>query len=193
MSRIFELNETQESLLNRLYWLNDDETDDLEEIASIKKELTKVRDSAENTVEFLSGLLLNFQYDIDVYEDEQRRLLGLAGKANKRRQKAEKNAERIESIMLYMLKKFDLDKVSSKHGVFTPTITPGAVKYSDNFDVNNLPAKFVELVPEYKIASTKEIMAFLRANVTDKKNQTIVAVEELPGVTLVRKEGIKVK
>jgi len=191
--RIFELNETQEELLNRLYWLNDDETDDFEEIASIKKELTKVRESAENTVEFLSGLLLNFKYDTDVYEDEQRRLLGLAGKANKRKQKAEKNAERIEGIMLYMFKKFDLDKVSSKHGVFTPTITPGAVKYSDNFDVNKLPENFVELVPEYKIADTKEIMAFLRSEITNKKTQAIVTHQNLPGVTLVRKEGIKVK
>ncbi len=139
MSKIYELNQAQQELLDRLYWLNEAEEEDAGEIELIKKELLKIRGSAENTAEFLSGLLINFQYDASVHEDEQRRLLALAGKAQKRKQSAEKNAERIENMMLHVCKVFNIKKVSSKYGDFAPTITPGAIKYSEYFDVEKLP------------------------------------------------------
>ncbi len=192
MSKIYELTEAQTELLSRLYWLNESDEEDAEEIASIKKELTKIRGSAENTLEFLSGLLLSFNYDASVHEDEKKRLLALSEKAKKRQISAEKNAERIEGIMCYMFRKFNIEKVSSRYGDFARTITPGAVKYGETFDVNRLPEKFVKIVPEHKEPNGKELMAALRAKIEDKKLQTIVVVDELQGVSLVRKEGIKV-
>ncbi len=36
-------------------------------------------------------------------------------------------------------------------------------------------------------------MALLRSEIADKKNQTIVVSDILPGVSLIRKEGIKIK
>jgi hypothetical protein len=199
MTKIYELNQAQQELLDRLYWLNDDDPADNEEIESIKKELSKVRDSAENTIQFLSGLLLSFNYDTSVHDDEVKRLLALADKAKKRKQKAEKNAERIENIMLYMFKKFDIGKVSTKHGDFAPTITPGAVVYADDFDIDYIPENFVTMVPSYKEPVTKEIMAFLRSKIYDPEtkkldtNTTTVYDHGIPGVSLVRKEGVKIK
>ncbi len=193
MSKIYELNQAQQELLDRLYWLNEAEEEDAGEIELIKKELLKIRGSAENTAEFLSGLLINFQYDASVHEDEQRRLLALAGKAQKRKQSAEKNAERIENMMLHVCKVFNIKKVSSKYGDFAPTITPGAIKYSEYFDVEKLPEKFTQIIPSRKEPFTKEIMALLRSEIADKKNQTIVVSDILPGVSLIRKEGIKIK
>ena len=193
MSRIYELNQAQQELLDRLYWLNETDEEDAGEIDLIKKELLKIRGSAENTAEFLSGLLINFNYDASVHEDERKRLVELAVKANKRKHSAEKNAERIESIMFCILKRFDIDKVSSKHGNFAPTITPGVIKYSDNFDVDYIDERFVQMSPSYKEPVTKEIMAFLRSKIEDKKTQTIVVADELPGVSLIRREGIKIK
>ena len=193
MSRIYELNQAQQELLDRLYWLNEADEEDAGEIESIKKELLKIRGSAENTAEFLSGLLLNFNYDASMHDDERKRLVELAVKANKRKQSAEKNADRIENIMAYVFNKFNIEKVSSRYGDFAKTITPGAVKYAEGFDANNLPAKFIEIVPEHKEPITKEIMAFLRSKIQDKKTQTIVVADELPGVSLVRREGIRIK
>lgn len=199
MSRIYELTEQQEELLNQLYWLDENEESDQIEIDRIKKELTKIRGSAENTLEFLSGLLLNFNYDSSVHEDEQKRLVALADKAKKRKESSLKNAARIEGIMLYVSKKFDIPHIKTKYGDFSPSITPGAVIYSDGFDVEKLPAEFTKIIPEHKEPVAKEIMAYLRAKIFDVKlkklnpNVTIVDDDSLPGVSLVRKEGIKVK
>ena len=193
MSKIYDLNQEQLDLLDALSWK--DEEEDAEEIAEIERRLMQIRGSAENTLKFLSNIYLQLGYDLSVKKDEEKRLKALVAEAAKRAKMAARERDRVSSIMVRIMKEFNIDKFSTGYSDFKRTITPGAVVYKDNFDVRKLAGFYVRTIPEQQEPDGKEICAALRACIKDSKGHldkttTEVVCEELPGVVLVRKEGI---
>ena len=193
MSKIYDLNQEQLDLLDALSWKDAEE--DAEEIAEIEKRLMQIRGSAENTLKFLSNIYLQLGYDLSVKKDEETRLKALVAEAAKRAKMAARERDRVSSIMVRIMKEFNIDKFSTGYSDFKRTIAPGEVIYRPDFDVRKLSEFYVRTIPERQEPNGKEICAALRARIKDSKGRldkttTEVACEELPRVVLVRKEGI---
>lgn len=170
MSRINELNEAQTGILNRLFWLDENDEEDNEEIESLKNELLKIRGDAYLTLEFLSGLLLESRAILEGREEVKRR-------AERRRKTAETAVTRIEGVCKYIMEKFEIQKMQGDNCTLTLGISPGTLEYASNFNAESLPKDCYKI--EYK-PLTKEIKAYI----ADGAN--------FEGVSLVKRKTLRV-
>jgi hypothetical protein len=190
MSRIWELNEKQQDLLDQLSWLDEES----EDYAELETKLMMIRGDAENTLKFLSTIFLQLDYDESEAVDEENRIKAVLDKAKKRTARISKEKARLESVMVRISKEFEIPQFKTGYGVFKRKITPGALVYDSSFDVENLADDFVRVIPEKREPDGKAILEVLRSAIKDEKGKldpfvTYVAEEEFPGVALVRKEG----
>ena len=107
MPRINELSQAQEEILNRLFFLDSEDQDDEAEIARLKKDLLMIRENAYGTLQFLSGILLESKALLEGREEVKRR-------AERRRKTAENSVIRLTSVIEFILKKFEIQKIDLK-------------------------------------------------------------------------------
>ena len=170
MTKINELTLEQTLLLDALFFMDENSEDDAEEIARLKKALLKIRGDAYGTLEFLSGLLLESKALLAGREEVKKR-------AERRRKTAENACNRLTSVIEYMLRQFDIQKVDLDECSLRLQKSPGAVEFSDNFDYATLPHDCYKL--EFKPLKS-EIKAYLEAGA------------HIDGVSIVQKESLRI-
>lgn len=171
MAKIYELTEQQNEILDQLFWLDDQDEEDAAKIELLKKELLKIRGSAESTLEFLSKILLESRAILAAREESKRC-------SERRRKAAEKNVERLTNVCEHIMSKFDIKKISLEECDITLQMGPPGLEYAPNFDPSSLPTDCYKL--EYKPIA-KEI----KARIDDG--------EQFEGIMLVRRESLRVR
>jgi hypothetical protein len=170
MTRIYKLNIQQQDILDRLYFLDENEEEDAKEILLLKKDLLKIRGDASKTLEFLSGILLESKAILEAREEAKLR-------AERRRKTAQSSVDRLTGVIEYIMRQFEVQKFSTDLCDCRLQYGPPGLQYAEGFNAMFLPADCYKL--EYKpIAS--EIKKHIEAG------------EELEGVELVRKESLRI-
>ena len=192
--KIYDLNNKQQQLLDELYFL--DGLEDAERIKEIESELSQISISAEETLKYLSTILLQIRNDEHIALDEAKRLQELFKLSLLRTNRYTSSKERITDVMVRICNDFNIKSWKTQYADFKKTLSPGAVVKLDNFDIDKIPENFVRIIPESKEVDGKEVLAFLRDSIKcddGKLAETIkVAVSDiLPGLALVRSESIK--
>ncbi len=170
MAKINDLTQAQSEILDALFWLDTENEEDLKEIESLKKELLKIRGSATNTLEFLSGLLVESRAILAGREETKKR-------AERRRKTAEKAVERLTNVIEWMMHKFEIKKIALADCDLRLQLSPGSLVYDPSINWQALPADCYRV--EYK-PDAAAIKAHLAAG------------EELPGVAVVKKESLRI-
>lgn len=199
MSKIYDLTQEQHELINQIYWLDDSNEDDTVEIDILNKKLTKIRNSAEKTLEFLSKIYMELHYTLTERVDEENRLKELVKTANARTKRQQLHVDRIKSVMLNICQTFDIKSLATNYCDIRMKTNPGRIVYAENFDAENLPFDFYQNIPAHKEPLTKELIEHLRLKIYDEKlkkmNPDILLVEDknIPGVMLVRDQVVSIK
>ncbi|MGZ7118235.1 MAG: siphovirus Gp157 family protein [Methanobacterium sp.] len=134
MANIYELTQDQEEIVNLLFSLDDADEQDAQEIEYLNKKLSAIRGSAENTILFLNGIYLELKAIAEKRKEAKI-------KAQKRQTTAENAQERLKNRIIELCDTFDIEKViddESGLGIRTQ-LSPGSIKYDDNFDYSKLP------------------------------------------------------
>ena len=191
--KIYQLNNKQQELLDELYFLSG--LDDAKRIEEIETELLKIQTSAEETLKYLSTILLQARYDERVAIDETNRLQDLVKLSQLRSKKYTNSKERLTGVMVRICNNFNIKSFQTQYTDFRKTITPGAVSILPGFDIDSIPENFVRVIPEKKELDSNEVLAVLRdkIKVNGKLDEDVKVVvdDSLPGLALIRKESIK--
>ena len=171
MTKIYELDQQQSEILDRLYWLDENSEEDAEQVERLKKDLLKIRDSAENTVAFLSNILLESRAILEAREEVKRR-------AERRRKTAERSVERLTTIIEHILRKFELKKVVCESCDISIQKNPPSLVYAKDFDPATLPPDTFQVI--YKPLN-KEIKAYMENGAT------------FDGITLQQTESLRIR
>jgi Siphovirus Gp157 len=171
MAKIYELTQQQSEILDRLFWLDENDEEDIQEIEKLKIDLYKIHASAERTLEYLVPILLETRALLAGREEAKRR-------AERRRKTAETAERRLVGVIEYIMQKFDIRKLSTEYADISLQMSPGSVAFEDNIDWDLLPEDCYKI--EYKGISSaiKEHL----------KNGDV-----LPGVWIEKKEGLRVR
>jgi len=170
MAKIYELTEQQNEILHRLFWLDENNEENAEEIARLKNDLLKIRGDATNTLNFLSAMLLESRAILSGREEAKRR-------AESRRKTAERAVERLTNVITHIMSSFDIKKVALDNADLRLQLSPGALVYAPDFDPATLPKDCYKL--EFKPLAA-EIKAYLEDGA------------EIEGVSLVQRETLRV-
>ncbi|MFA5127323.1 MAG: siphovirus Gp157 family protein [Patescibacteria group bacterium] len=194
MTKIYELEKQQESILDMLYYLDEDV--DAEEVALFLGELEKVKGKAIDTLKYLSSILLQNRYDLQYADDEVSRLDELKKTAQKRVKKYETVDSRLNQVMVRICNKFNVKSFNTDYHDFKKYVSPGAVVVTDSFDIDKIPGEFVTVMPESKKINTAKVAEFFIKQIKSDSGRlvdsiTVVSDDALPGLSLVRKESIK--
>lgn len=168
MSRIHDLTQQQLELLDLLYF-----EDNEQEIERLNKKLGEIKDSAENTIRFLSDILLETRAIKEARKEAKQ-------KADKRLKTAENAEQRIKDRILQIMETFDVKKVDCELCDIRQQLSNPSVVYEDGFDYSKLPASCVTVVPESIKPIAAEVKKLLESGI------------ELSGVELIRKNGIRI-
>lgn len=170
MAKINELSQAQEKILDKLFWLDTENEEDAAEIESLKKDLMKIRGNAEGTLNFLSGLLIEARGILAMREETRRR-------AERRRNTAKKAVERLSNVVERIMIKFDIKKIALNDCDLRLQMSPGSLDFSPEMQWKLLPDDCFKI--EYK-------------PVADAIKAHLDAGEELPGVSIVKKESLRI-
>jgi hypothetical protein len=170
MTKIYYLGLEQSEILDSLFWLDENEEEDAKEIEKLKKDLFRIRSDATNTLEFLSGILLESKAILEAREEAKRR-------AERRRKTAEKSVEKLTGVIEYIMRQFEIQKFSTDLCDCRLQYGPPGLQYAEGFNAMFLPTDCYKL--EYK-----PIAAEIKKH--------IEAGEVIDGVELVRKESLRI-
>jgi len=173
MAKIYDLTVEQQDLIDQLFWLDSEDEDDVTEILRLERNLSKIRESAENTVEFLAGIYLELRAIADARKEATR-------KAAKRQKTAENAEQRLKDKLLEIMQIFDIKKVSGDLCDVRTQYGPAALVVDDELDPRVLPLEFVDIIPQHYKMKNKEIKEFLKDG------------GELEGCHLVQKLGVRI-
>lgn len=171
MAKIHELNEQQTEILDRLFWLDENNAEDAAEIEKLKHDLLKIRGSAQQTLEFLSGLLLESRSILAGREETKKR-------AERRRKTAERSVERLTMVIERIMSQFKIDKIALADCDLRLQLSPGSLVY-------DVPLIVWEDLP-------KDCYSMLFKPNAEAIKAHLAAGEELPGVSLVKKENLRI-
>jgi hypothetical protein len=200
--KIFGLSQKQQELKDQLFFLDDNDIEDEEDIAKLKKELMQIRGDATKTLIFLYRILQEAET-----EQAARHAIvdhikkGILARAQRREKTSDKAVERLSKVILHTINNFGMHNIELPDGsILNRKLNPGRLVFAENFDVTSLPADYVAEVPahlELKEGIGKEITALLRAQILEGKKldqvTTLVQIDELPGVMLIRDEVVDVR
>jgi hypothetical protein len=167
--KILDLTNEQTEILDRIYWLSEEE--DAAEIERLNRDLVRVKESAKGTLTFLSGLLLESRAILVAREDAKRR-------AEKRRKTAENATIRLQTTVEYMMSTFEIKKIALDDCDLSLQWSPGSLQYSNDFDPTLLPEDC------FQVTSTP-VSSAIKARLLDG--------EELPGVEIVKVETLRIR
>lgn len=173
MSRINALNLEQSELLDELFFLDESDPEDAEQIERLTNRLGQIKGSAASTVEFLSVILLESRALLEAREDVKRR-------AEKRRKTAENATERLKSVILRIMTDFDIKKISGEACDVRTQLSPGKLVYSPGFDITYLPGDCVETIPEVKNPITAKVITLIKEGF------------EIEGVEIIKELGLRI-
>lgn len=168
MSEIYDLSIKQLEILDMLFW-----EDDEQEIERLNKKLHEIQGSAENTVRFLSEILLETRAVKEARKEAKQ-------KAEKRLKTAENAEQRLRDRILQIMQTFDIKKVYGDLCDIRQQANPVSVQYAVDFDPKSLPAQCINIVPaQYK-------------PIASEVKKLIESGEYVPGVELIQTVGIRV-
>lgn len=174
MASIQELNEAQKKILDQLFFLDENDEEDAEQIELLKFELNKIHGDAKNTVLFLHKIWLECRDIASKRKEAKHRA--------EKRQKTADNAEiRLKTRLIEIMNEFGTEKVIddySGEGIRTQ-MSQGRLVYSDDFDINKLPDELTETIP-LKIVP-----------IDAKVKQAIKDGVEIEGAMIVKENGIR--
>ena len=175
MSRINELTQDQEEILNLLFVLDDSDEEDQEQIEYLNKKLNMIRGSAESTILFLNSIWLELRAIAEKRKEAKQRA--------ERRQKTAENAEkRLKNRIIEIMETFDIQKVvddSTGEGIRTQ-MSPGTLVFGNDFDYSTLPQECRKEVPAQIVPIDAEIKKLLKNGFA------------FDGIELVKSLGIRV-
>lgn len=173
MSKIYQLTEDQRDILDRLYFLDENDEEDVKEIEYLNKKLSEIHVSAERTIEFLSGIWLETRA-INAQRKEAKQ------RAERRLKTAENAEERIKNRILTIMETFDIKKVSGDLCDIRMQLSPGSIVYDESFNVDLLPSYCVKVIPEERKPIAAEVKKYLEDG------------ESIPGVSIVKSLGVRI-
>ena len=194
MSKIFELSAQVAELNNRAYFLDPDDTDDALELDEINKSLQVLAEQAENVADWLAKMIHEAAWT-ETQADN------IAKHFAKKKKTATNRLEFFKQMALNFMVTHGIKESRGELFSISRSLTPGALQFDATFDPDLLPDAFVTVVPavpEHKEAVKSVITASLRATIqtgTGKLDQVhyIATNPELPGVTLVRTDSLRIK
>jgi hypothetical protein len=170
MTSIHELSEQQEHVKNLMFFLSSDDPDDANDIALAEMELNKIRGDAKNTALFLNKICQELRDVADKRKDKYQSY----GKLWKT---ADNAYLRLKNRITDICVEFGIDKVVDEYGEgLRLQLSPGSLKYAENFDYSTLPIHCRKTVFEPINKEVKEL---------------IMEGVDIPGVEIVKSVGIR--
>jgi len=187
MTSTYDLKKENIEALSELEWAEDDE-----EIHAV---LQRIQGDVSRKLEFLTTILAEAITKSDISKEALRSATERLAKNKKR---DERSVEKLREFILSICVDFDIKKFRGSISSVSHGLTPGALIFSDRFDIDLLPDEFVTVIPEHKELNNKEIIAALRETIYNAKLKKLdpdiayVSAPELPGVMLERHESLRV-
>jgi len=187
MASIYELKKEHIEALSELEFAEDDE--------EIHAALNRIQGDVSRKLEFLTTILAESMTKAELSKITLQLATERLGKNKKR---DERTVEKLREFILSICVDFDISKFKGEILSVSHNLTPGALIFSDKFDIDLLPDEFVTVIPEHKELDNKALLEKLRAGIyrPDLKkldpNVTMVADNALPGIMLERKESLRV-
>ncbi|QOP42484.1 siphovirus Gp157 family protein [Sulfurimonas sediminis] len=143
------------------------DTDDIETITKLYNELNE---DLEVKADSVRVVLAKLKSDSDYLTSEIKRL-------QERKKSIEKNAENLKSLLMWTLQKVGIPKLKTAKATFY-FATSKSLQVSDEVKLSSLPDEYIQI--EYK---------------TNKKalKEAIEAGKEIPGVTIVENETLRIR
>jgi len=194
MSKIIELNKKHAELITRAYFLDENDEDDKLELEGINRELAGIANQAENVTDWLAQQIHDAQW-AEAQADTLARMFA------RKKKVASDRLDFFKRLALDFMKEHDITQSRGELFGLSRLLTPGSIDFNYDFDHNLLPNEFtvtIPAVPEHKEASKKALSDCLRGCIKDDNGKLdqetkIVQVPELPGVTLIRADSLRVK
>jgi len=194
MSKIIELNTKHAELINRAYFLDENDEDDKLELEEINRELAHIAAEAENVTDWLAQQIQDAQW-------AESQADALAKMFARKKKTATDRLDFFKRLALDFMKEHDITQSRGELFGLSRSLTPGSIDFNYDFDPNLLPDEFtvtIPAVPEHKEASKKALSECLRGCIKDDKGKLdqvtkIVQIPELPGVVLIRADSLRVK
>ena len=192
MSKIIELNTKHAELINRAYFLDDEE--DKLELEEINRELAHIAAEADNITDWLAQQIHDAQW-------AESQADALAKMFARKKKTATDRLDFFKRLALDFMKAHDIKQSRGDLFGLSYSLTPGSINFNHDFDPNLLPDEFtvtIPAVPEHKEASKAALSECLRGCIKDAKGKLdqetkIVQIPELPGVVLIRADSLRVK
>lgn len=150
MTKIFELKQKQQELLDELYWT---EQDDDTQSEIIKLQLAEIEGSVERKLSFLSDVLAE-AIGLSQIATERRKI------AQERLEKKEKQAKRAEEklreFILSVMHDFEIKSVKGDL-LNVSRYKRDAIVQTDDFDIDKLPSDCVKITKDIDKASINTI------------------------------------
>ena len=194
MSKIIELNTKHAELINRAYFLDENDEEDKLELEEINRELAHIAAEAENVTDWLAQQIQDAIW-AEAQADALARMFARKKKVSTDR------LDFFKRLALDFMKAHDIKQSRGELFGLSYSLTPGSINFNHDFDPELLPDEFtvtIPAVPEHKEASKKALSECLRGCIKDAKGKLdqetkIVEIPELPGVVLIRADSLRVK
>ena len=194
MSKIFELNAKHVELINRAYFLDENDEEDKLELEEINRELAAIANQAENVTDWLAQQIHDAQW-AEAQADAMSRMF------TRKKKVATDRLDFFKRLALDFMKTHDINQSNGELFGLSRSLTPGSINFNHDFDPELLPPEFtvtIPAVPEHKEASKAALSECLRGCIKDANGKLdqetkIVQIPELPGVVLIRSDSLRVK
>jgi hypothetical protein len=150
MSRINDLTQQQTELLDQIYFLDQDDEQDAEELDRLYKSLEKTRGDISNMLEWLAKIKVEMKAITEGRGE-------VARKATKRLRSAENTEKRMGDFILSIMINNDINKVNGEMLDIRTQLSPGRLVYVNGFDVDSLPYECIKIIPEQHVPVAAEI------------------------------------
>jgi hypothetical protein len=195
MSKIIELNKKHAELINRAYFLDENDEDYKLELDKINRDLANIAEEADNVTDWLAQQIHDAQWAKNQAD-------ALAKMFERKKKVASDRLDFFKRLALDFMKTHDIKQSRGELFGLSYSLTPGSINFNHDFDPNLLPDEFtvtIPAVPEHKEASVAALSKCLRSCIFDEEagkldqETKIVQIPELPGVVLIRADSLKVK
>jgi len=195
MSKIIELNKKHAELINRAYFLDENDEDYKLELDKINRDLANIAEEADNVTDWLAQQIHDAQWAKNQAD-------ALAKMFERKKKVASDRLDFFKRLALDFMKTHDIKQSRGELFGLSYSLTPGSINFNHDFDPNLLPDEFtvtIPAVPEHKEASVAALSKCLRSCIFDEEagkldqETKIVQIPELPGDVLIRADSLKVK
>jgi len=146
MSKIAQLSEQQKTLLDQLFWLDEEDGEDYyqEQVNSLHQKLASIKKDAQGIIEYLAPILIELNVDLTEQAAIHDAYKSLAAAQAKKVKSAENKKNKLRDFILAKMQEFAIEKAKTPYGNFSVRETV-SLGIDDNFVLDEMPAEFVKV------------------------------------------------